>query len=159
MEEYYDIYDSPLGSIYIIFTSEGIKRICFTKEKFERKYRRKKNEEARKQLQEYFYGERKKFSLPLCLDGTPFQKKVWEALKKIPYGETRPYQWVAREIRKPKANRAVGNAIGANPIPIVIPCHRVIKKSGEIGGYSGGEGIKEKLLEHERKYTEQQKHL
>lgn len=151
MEEYYDVYPSPLGNIYIIFTSKGIKRVCLTEEKFEKgKYTLKKNEKARKQLQEYFDGKRKNFSLPLCIDGTSFQKEVWKTLQKIPYGETRSYQWVAEEIGKPKVCRAVGNAIGANPLPIIIPCHRVIKKSGEIGGYSGGEGIKEKLLEHEK---------
>jgi len=158
MQEYYDVCPSPLGNIYIIFNSRGIKRVCLSKEKFEKgKYKHKKNEEARKQLQEYFHGKRRKFSLPLCLEGTPFQKKVWNALQKIPYGETCFYQQIAEEIGKPKASRAVGNAIGANPLPIIIPCHRVIKKNGELGGYSGGEGIKEKLLKHEK--TQQQKHL
>ena len=153
MELHYDTYMSPLGTLYVVFTSKGVIRLDLTQKKFDERCShctKGKNEVARRQLQEYFHGKRKKFSLPLHLNGTSFQKKVWRTIDKIPYGKTRSYQWVAREIGKPKASRAVGNALGANPIPIIIPCHRVIKKNGEIGGYSGGHGLKKKLLEHER---------
>lgn len=103
-------------------------------------------EEAQKQLTAYLQGKLKKFDLPLATDGTEFQKKVWRALLKIPYGETRSYQDIAADINHPNAARAVGNANGKNPLCIFIPCHRVICASGDIGGYSGGVRYKEKLL-------------
>lgn len=151
MELYYDTLASPVGTIYIAFGSKGIVRIALTKERFEYYLlsTRKKNIEARKQLKEYFDGKRKEFSLPLHFGGTSFQKKVWKALEKIPYGETRSYEWVAKEVGKPRASRAVGNAVGANPFPIVIPCHRVIRKDGGLGGYGYGTAMKKKLLEIE----------
>jgi methylated-DNA-[protein]-cysteine S-methyltransferase len=99
-----------------------------------------------KQLGDYFSGKRRTFELKLNPTGTPFQKKVWAQLQRIPYGETRSYADIARAIGKPGASRAVGSANGANPIPIVIPCHRVINASGALGGYSGGLGIKKQLL-------------
>ncbi|MCA9369359.1 methylated-DNA--[protein]-cysteine S-methyltransferase [Candidatus Woesebacteria bacterium] len=98
------------------------------------------------QLDEYFTGKRKVFQLDLAPSGTPFQKKVWQALQNIPYGETKTYQDIANSIGRPTASRAVANAIGANPIPIIIPCHRVIRSDGTLGGYSGGVTIKKQLL-------------
>jgi methylated-DNA-[protein]-cysteine S-methyltransferase len=89
-------------------------------------------------------------------EGTDFEKKVWETLRKIPYGETRTYKWLAEEIGKPQAFRAVGNALGKNPIPIIFPCHRVIESDGSLGGYSGGVDIKRRLIEIEY-YTKQSK--
>lgn len=106
--------------------------------------------EARKELDEYFKGARKTFKLPLALKGTPFQKKVWQALMTIPYGETMTYKQVAEAIGNPKACRAVGMANNRNPIPIIIPCHRVIGSNGKLVGYAGGLHIKEKLLEMEQ---------
>ncbi len=152
MELRYDNYVSPMGTVYIVFNSRGIARLTLAKERFEREYgcAMGKNKEAVRQLGEYFDGERKEFSLPLQFNGTPFQKKVWTTLEKIPYGETRSYEWVAEKIGKPKAVRAVGNAVGANPLPIIIPCHRVIRKNGELGGYGYGAAVKEKLLKIER---------
>lgn len=155
MDVYYETYKSPLGVFYIIFSSQGVIRLDLTQEKFEKRCAQcmKGNyDEARKQLREYFIGKRCKFSLPLHLNGTSFQKKVWEAIGRIPCGETRSYQWVARKIGFPKASRAVGNALGANPIPIIVPCHRIIKTNGEIGGYGGGQKLKMELLEHEKKF-------
>ncbi len=103
-----------------------------------------------KELDLYFRGELRKFTYPICfLEGTPFQKKVWECLLQIPYGEVKSYAWVAKRIRQPKAMRAVGNSNGKNKIPIVIPCHRVIHASGHLGGYSGGQAIKKALLKIE----------
>jgi O-6-methylguanine DNA methyltransferase len=98
------------------------------------------------QLREYFSGERKKFSVKLDLSGTKFQLKVWKELTKIPYGRTISYKELATKTGDPKAVRAVGGANGSNPIPIIIPCHRVINANGELGGYSGGLDIKSMLL-------------
>lgn len=101
-------------------------------------------------LREYYEGERKTFSVPLDLVGTDFQQKVWKALLEIPYGQTRSYFEVAEEIRNPRAVRAVGSAIGANPLLIIIPCHRVITKDGKLGGFRAGLAMKERLLEIEQ---------
>lgn len=105
--------------------------------------------EAKKQLAEYFRGARKAFELPLKLYGTAFQRKVWEALLTIPYGDTWSYRQVAGAIGNPKACRAVGNANSKNPIMIIVPCHRVIAADGSLGGYTGGLSIKTALLELE----------
>jgi methylated-DNA-[protein]-cysteine S-methyltransferase len=104
-----------------------------------------------RQLGAYFAGEIEKFDLPLAPEGTPFQLKVWRELCRIPYGETISYGELARRIGNPKASRAVGLANGSNPIPIVIPCHRVIGSNGKLTGYGGGLPIKEKLLALERR--------
>jgi methylated-DNA-[protein]-cysteine S-methyltransferase len=104
---------------------------------------------AIRQLCEYFAGERKIFSLKLSPQGTDFQKAVWSALQKIPYGETISYKQLAERIGKPKAVRAVGAANGANPIPIIIPCHRVIGHDGSLTGFGGGLPLKKRLLELE----------
>ena len=105
--------------------------------------------EVKRQLNEYFRGERKKFDLPLALCGTPFQLKVWEALQTIPYGETRSYKEIAIQVGSPKGCRAVGMANNKNPIPIIIPCHRVVGGNGKLVGYAGGLDKKEYLLEVE----------
>ena len=99
---------------------------------------------------EYFAGKRQNFSLPLELEGTEFQKKVWQALQKIPYGQTKTYGQIAKEIGKKKAVRAVGNANHNNPIAIIIPCHRVIGANGKLTGYHGGLEKKEFLLTLEK---------
>jgi methylated-DNA-[protein]-cysteine S-methyltransferase len=107
--------------------------------------------ETKNQLQQYFSHQRTKFQIPLLLLGTDFQKSVWQALNQIPFGKTISYQSQAQEIKKPKAVRAVGRTNGLNPICIVLPCHRVIGKSGKLTGYAGGLHIKEFLLAHEGK--------
>lgn len=98
------------------------------------------------QLDRYFQGHLFRFHLPLDFYGTPFQQRVWSALQDIPYGQTWSYQAVARYISNPKAVRAVGQANGANPIPIIIPCHRVIRADGALGGYGSGSTLKRALL-------------
>lgn len=103
-----------------------------------------------KELVEYFTSGRKKFTFKIKLVGTEFQKKVWQALSKIPYGKTVSYKDIAEKINNPKAVRAVGLANKNNPLPIVIPCHRVIGKNGKLAGYSSGLDIKKKLLDLER---------
>ncbi|HEX4205739.1 MAG TPA: methylated-DNA--[protein]-cysteine S-methyltransferase [Ktedonobacteraceae bacterium] len=99
-----------------------------------------------RQLTEYLRGERSEFTLPLDLRGTPFQVDVWNALRRIPYGETRSYSDIAQDVDRVKAVRAVGAANGANPIPVIIPCHRVIGKDGSLTGYGGGLPVKAELL-------------
>ena len=106
--------------------------------------------EAVRQLRAYFAGHLRRFELPLDLVGTEFQRRVWLELTRIPYGETRSYQEMARAIGAPKAVRAVGAANGANPIAIVVPCHRVIGAGGKLVGYGGGLPLKRRLLSLER---------
>ncbi len=106
--------------------------------------------EVIRQLEEYFAGVRREFQLPLAPQGTPFQLAVWEALQRIPYGETTSYGQLARRLDRPNASRAVGLANGANPIAIIIPCHRVIGSNGNLTGFGGGIDIKQRLLDLER---------
>ena len=106
--------------------------------------------ECLRQLTEYFKGRRQKFSIPLVLEGTDFQKAVWRQLQKIPFGQTASYGDVARAVGSPRAFRAVGNANNKNPIPLIIPCHRVIGSDGKLVGFGGGIWRKEWLLEHEQ---------
>lgn len=154
----YGQYQSPIGTIRVIADESGIKRIEIFDDQWE-EYLKNNPEiaenqelcgEAIRQLDEYFNGKRKQFDLPLSIEGTDFRKKVWKALLTIPYGEVRSYAEVAELIGNPKAVRAVGQANKANQIPIIIPCHRVIGKSGDLVGYAGNRtSFKEKLLEAE----------
>lgn len=104
---------------------------------------------ARRQLEEYFAGKRTTFDVPLEPTGTPFEQRVWEALRAIPYGTTTSYGVLARQLGDPHATRAVGAANGRNPIPIIVPCHRVVGARGELTGFGGGIDRKRWLLEHE----------
>jgi methylated-DNA-[protein]-cysteine S-methyltransferase len=106
---------------------------------------------AATELEEYFRSERSTFSVPLAPMGTEFQREVWAALCEIPCGETRSYADIARLLGRPKAVRAVGAANGRNPIPIIVPCHRVVETGGGLGGFGGGLPMKRWLLEHERR--------
>ncbi len=105
--------------------------------------------EVRRQLEEYFAGKRREFDLPLAPAGTPFELAVWEELRKIPFGETRSYGEIAAVLGRPGSARAVGRANGANPLPIVVPCHRVIGADGSLTGFGGGLEAKSRLLEIE----------
>jgi methylated-DNA-[protein]-cysteine S-methyltransferase len=105
---------------------------------------------AVRQLREYFAGRRTAFDLPLALAGTPFQQQVWAELQRIPYGETISYRDLAERVGNPRGSRAVGGANGANPVAVVVPCHRVIAAGGGLGGYGGGLDRKRWLLAHER---------
>ncbi|WP_026368526.1 methylated-DNA--[protein]-cysteine S-methyltransferase [Aminiphilus circumscriptus] len=111
-------------------------------------------ERCAQELDEYFDGTRRSFSVPLCLAGTPFQRSVWNVLRRIPYGETFSYQDVARAVGNERALRAVGGANNRNPVGILVPCHRVIGKDGRLVGYGGGLWRKEWLLAHERSHAE-----
>lgn len=150
------IMNTPIGSLLIAENSSGVSAIIFNADSYSiaESWHRVKNlsSEVMLQLQEYFNGERYDFDLPLAPEGTPFQLDVWRALEKIPYGETVSYLDVAKKIGKPAAVRAVGAANGANPLPIVIPCHRVIGNSGKLTGYGGGLEKKQYLLSMESLY-------
>lgn len=138
-------YDSPVGPMTLVQEGEVLTRLDFNTPS-QAEETTPLLLEARRQLQEYFAGERKAFALPLAPAGTAFQKKVWAALREIPWGETRSYGDIARAIGKPTACRAVGMANGRNPLPVFIPCHRVIGTNGSITGYSGGLEKKKFLL-------------
>jgi len=147
---FYDVLDSPLGPLYLIFTSGVLTGITFSKPTDILLNRMEAMTAARKELLDYFNKARQEFTCRTAFtEGTEFERKVWETLRKIPYGETRTYKWLAEEIGKPLAFRAVGNALGKNPIPIIFPCHRVIEADGSLGGYSGGVDIKRRLIEIE----------
>lgn len=149
--EYQYTYSTPLGTLQIITDEEAVTKIFFGEK--DRKATVEKTpliEKVIQQLEEYFQGKRTEFELPLNPQGTPFQKRVWEALRTIPYGETRTYKQVAEMVGNPKACRAVGMANNRNPLPIVIPCHRVIGGNGKLVGYAGGLSVKEFLLSLEK---------
>jgi methylated-DNA-[protein]-cysteine S-methyltransferase len=157
-------FDSPLGTFRIASTERGLGYLDlphangFGLEGWLRRHapgaKRKQgfspNSAAIRQVLEYLDGKRIDFDLPLDLRGTEFQESVWKALLEIPYGETCTYQELARTVGKPKAVRAVGSANGANPIPLIVPCHRVINAGGKLGGYGGGLEAKARLLAMER---------
>ena len=117
------------------------------------------NQVAIAQILEYLKGKRTGFDLPLDLRGTAFQTEVWAALREIPYGEIRTYAEVARDVRRPRAVRAVGAANGANPVSLVVPCHRVVATGGRLGGYAGGLPLKAKLLAMEQSHHASQGQL
>ncbi len=151
--EFWYSYQTKIGSILIKEEENKISQIRILKQE-ELEGERKETlliKNAYVQIQEYLEGKRKEFNLPLLMKGTTFQIQVWNALKDIPYGETRSYQEIARKIGNEKAVRAVGGANHNNPIMIVIPCHRVIGKNKKLVGYAGGVELKEKLLEIENK--------
>jgi methylated-DNA-[protein]-cysteine S-methyltransferase len=144
---FWDLVPWPLGELAVAVDADGHLveiRLDGRAEPGARDTRRCRA--AATQLREYFAHERREFDLPLAPRGTAFQQRVWHALRAIPYGAVRNYGDVARAIGQPLAVRAVGQANGRNPLPIVIPCHRVIASDGSIGGYSGGLGLKHALL-------------
>ena len=154
--QYYDFYASPLGQILLVASDDALTGLHFVGEKYYPtivpdwwRSDAKMIVAASKQLEEYFAGQRKNFDLAVDPTGTPFQRNVWQALRKIPYGVTTNYGTLAQRIGKPKASRAVGAANGRNPISIVIPCHRVIGANGDLTGYAGGMARKESLLKLE----------
>ena len=153
MITYKAYYKSPLGPIEISGMQDSILAVDFVEEMLpgdaDLPFCLKT---CLKQIEEYFSGKRKEFLLKLDPQGTIFQRRVWQQLEKIPYGEVVSYGEIASIIGKPKAFRAVGNANGKNPIAIIIPCHRVIGSNGSLTGYGGGLWRKEWLIEHEKGY-------
>jgi len=153
MEIYQAYYKSPLGFLEITGTERGILTLDFIEKVPARQQEVSPAlQEAVKQIDQYFQGQRKEFSLPLELQGTDFQKQVWHKLMAIPFGQTRSYLDVAKEMGREKAARAVGNANNKNKIAIIIPCHRVIGSNGALTGYASGIWRKEWLLKHEQNY-------
>ena len=144
---YWDLVASPFRSLCVAVDGDGrLLEIRFDGRRPEGRRDAKRCKGASAQLAEYFAGKRREFALDLAPFGTDFQLRVWRVLQAIPYGALRNYGDIARAIGQPGAARAVGGAIGSNPLPIVIPCHRVIASDGTIGGYSGGLAIKHRLL-------------
>ena len=153
----YSHLTSPVGTLLLVSGEAGLARISFPRNGHpsqpQTEWQRDDTalREVSSQLRAYFAGELESFHLKLAPDGTSFQKRVWKELLKIPYGETISYGQLARRMGNPNASRAVGLANGSNPIPIIIPCHRVIGSNGKLTGYGGGLPVKEKLLGLEKR--------
>ena len=153
----FTIMDSPVGKLKLVASVQGLVAVLWENDNPRRVVLGPLTEnasspilrEAEQQLDEYFEGKRKSFSLALDMRGTPFQKDVWHALLAIPYAETRSYGQLAQQLGNPLASRAVGAANGRNPISIIVPCHRVIGSSGKLTGFAGGLDVKARLLELE----------
>ncbi|MCB2127674.1 MAG: methylated-DNA--[protein]-cysteine S-methyltransferase [Rhodobacteraceae bacterium] len=151
----YTFVDSPIGDLLLAGTGDALHYLSFPSghKAFGPKPDWQRSDapfrEVKRQLDAYFAGELKDFDLPLHLGGTAFQNAVWRYLDGIPFGETRSYGRVAADLGRPKACRAVGAANGNNPIPIILPCHRVIGQNGSLTGFGGGLPVKELLLRHE----------
>ena len=145
------IYRSEIGPLEVVGSPKGILTLTFVEDELEAdRHLPACMTECLRQLDEYFKGKRQKFSVPLILEGTGFQKAVWRQLQKIPFGRTASYGDVARAIGRPQAFRAVGNANNKNRIPLIIPCHRVIGSNGKMVGFGSGIWRKEWLLDHEK---------
>jgi methylated-DNA-[protein]-cysteine S-methyltransferase len=146
----YDAFESPLGTLYLVFLGKKLAGVSFKKPANIAFKKGVAPKNFKKQLEDYFQGKRNGFTQMIkLLSGTEFEKKVWLSLEHVPFGETRTYKWIAEKIGFPAATRAVGNALSKNPVPIVLPCHRIIESDGSIGGYSSGVTLKRRLLEME----------
>jgi len=161
-------FDTPIGALRIASTERGLAYLGLPRSGghgfagwlarsggARREQAFAPNRGAIRQIVEYLDGKRERFELPLDLRGTPFQETVWRALLEIPYGATRSYAEIARAVGNPSAVRAVGAANGANPVPLVVPCHRVIASGGKLGGYGGGLDLKRRLLAMEQSVRHQ----
>ena len=152
---WFDVFETKIGKLTVAADDGGLRYVLFPDNKYDAPGRDEWKRdagalrEAREQLLAYFDGGRTTFDLPLAPAGTPFQLKVWTTLASIPYGATWSYRDLAERIDSPKAVRAVGAANGRNPLPIVLPCHRVIGANGSLTGFGGGLPLKKFLLEHE----------
>jgi len=150
----YKIMESPVGKLKLVASDKGLVAVLWENDSPRRvrvselvpSEQHPVLVEAERQLGEYFAGSRKTFSIALDIRGTPFQKNVWEALLAIPFGETRSYGQLAKQLGNPRATRAVGAANGRNPVSIIVPCHRVIGSSGKLTGFAGGLETKAHLL-------------
>jgi len=160
----YGTFDSPVGSLLVAGDADELHRISFpTEHRNKRPQANWRRDDGRfadafRQLRAYFAGDLTRFDLPLRFAGTEFQNRVWAALVDIPFGETLSYGVLAARIGKPSASRAVGGANGANPLPIVVPCHRVIGSDKSLTGFGGGIEIKKFLLAHEERVAQSQGH-
>lgn len=144
--------DTPLGRLRLVTQNDCLTRIEFLNDQAAASPARDPDAllaRARAQIEEYFCGRRHSFDLPLAASGTRFQNQVWSALRGLAFGQTTSYGALARQIGRPQASRAVGAACGRNPLPIVVPCHRVLGQSGQLTGFAGGIDRKRWLLQHE----------
>lgn len=155
--------DSPVGPLWIAVTDKGVAEISFASRQPEKEFRRNLEDRGllpvpdagavariADQLREYFEGRRDRFEVPLDFSGvSPFTRAVLDATAAIQFGQVRTYRQIAQQVGKPGATRAVGNALHRNPIPLIIPCHRIVRSDASLGGYAGGPEIKQKLLSHE----------
>jgi len=156
----YDIYHSPLCDIILAGSNQGLRHLHLDTGHGRREFHISPGwgrdpdffTDIKQQLEEYFKGERREFDITLDLRGTDFQKSVWNELLKIPYGEVRAYKDIAERTGNSRACRAVGMACGRNPVPLVVPCHRVIGTDGKLTGFAHGLEIKEKLIRLEKKF-------
>lgn len=155
---YYSRIESPLVPLVVGVSDKGLAIIEFDQGGFPKGRLAQsadwvesasRTEAVVRELEEYFSGQRREFTVPLDLHGTDFQKKCWRALSRIPYGKTRTYAEIARAVGSPQGFRAVGMANHDNPVPIIVPCHRVLASDGTLGGFGGGLELKRKLLELE----------
>ncbi|WAW88423.1 methylated-DNA--[protein]-cysteine S-methyltransferase [Xanthomonas citri pv. malvacearum] len=154
---HYDTFPSPIGALSVAADDKGVHHILFAQNRYDAIYRARwlhhpdapLVREAREQLLDYLHGGRRSFDLPLAPVGTPFQLTVWRTLAQIPFGQTWSYAQLAQAVGKPAASRAVGAANGRNPLPIVLPCHRVIGANGALTGFGGGLPTKQALLQLE----------
>lgn len=148
----YCFMDSPIGKLFLAGDQEGLKHLNFPREKKPVRPQPGWMEmpafftSVVSELKEYFSGKRQQFSIDIKPEGTAFQLSVWESLQQVPYGKTVSYSELAKQVGNPKASRAVGAANGANPIPIIIPCHRAIGADGDLTGFGGGLDVKQYLL-------------
>ena len=145
------LYPCPFGFFRIVEEEDAVVAIDVVKERQEEERPSEVTDWAARELHEYLEGERRAFTFPYRLVGTPFRLQVWKELEKVPYGETTTYKRLAEAIGRPGAYHAVGGAVGANPLGIVVPCHRVIGTNGSLTGYAWGLPLKEALLELERR--------
>ena len=156
---FYYLLRSPVGRLLLVGNHQGLKVLSFQDGKhphpIESQWKKDRQhfQKIITQLEAYFDGRLTRFTVKLSQEGTDFQQKVWNALQRIPYGETVSYGDIARRIGKPKSSRAVGAANGNNPISIIVPCHRVIGHNGKLVGYGGGLRIKQSLLALEQQYA------
>ena len=153
----YDVFDSPIGELFVAQTERGLARISYFPDGMEdtlartfgSRVLRMPLDEIRRELDEYFEGRRESFDLPLDLRVAPFHADVLHELAQVPYGRTETYGGLAAKVGRPRAARAVGTVMHNNPIPIVLPCHRIVGANGSLTGYAGGLDVKRRLLELE----------
>ncbi len=157
----YTVIPSPVGELTLVARNNALAAILWENDRpgrvrlgtMQREDTHPVLQETQQQLKEYFSGKRDRFDLTLNMDGTPFQKKVWARLLDIPFGQTCSYGHIAEELGNPAASRAVGAAVGRNPISIITPCHRVLGSTGKLTGFAGGLHAKQTLLELEHQYA------
>jgi methylated-DNA-[protein]-cysteine S-methyltransferase len=148
----YDTLSTPLGTLFLLMKGKSLAGISFTKPRMKTG---RAPEAVKRELTDYFAGRLREFTLGILLTGgTEFEKEVWRALRDVPYGETRSYKWLAERVGRPGGSRAVGQALAKNPIPIVLPCHRIIESKGKLGGYTPGVDVKRRLLFLEHYHSE-----